>query len=73
MYQGQLLFPLLGAPPKTKLHNCHADTEDLVQSNTSSIAVSPESMISQKFRSGISVVSHNYFDTFAHIIFSSIS
>ena len=54
MYQEQVLVPLLGAPQKTKLHNCHSDADGLGRSQAGSLAVCPESMSSHKLMPAVS-------------------
>lgn len=55
MNLGQVHLPLLGAHKQIKLHNCHSDTEGLVQFHESSLAISPESVSAHNLESAVSV------------------
>ena len=71
MHQGQVLVLLLGAPQKTKLHNCYPDAEGLGCTHDSSLTIHSESLSTYKLRSAVSVGFPIIILTnFAHIISS---
>lgn len=63
MNQEQAQVPVLKAPQKTKLHNCHPDAGGLGQSHASFLAVHSESVSSHKLRSAVYGFLHNDLDS----------